>query len=911
MAETKMQLEDWLDDLCVRFIINLPKEDLSSVARICFQVEEAQWFYEDFIRPLDPTLPSMSLRSFCLRIFQHCPLLASFSLENHMRAFEEFLQYKTRVPVRGAILLNEEMDSTVLVKGWKKGANWSFPRGKINKDEDDLDCAVREVYEETGYDIKEAGLVPKDNEVKYIEIAMREQQIRLYVFRDIPMDTPFNPRTRKEISKIAWYKLSELPAFRKKGTGQDDAAAASNANKFYMVAPFLVPLKKWVMQQKKRDATTRATSYSSHLPVQMPLEEPLTEDDIGMHNEPVPRASGSPPAIETMEGTNLELQRLLKMQPATQGLQMSPSNAPANHDKGEALMALLRQKSTDPPVQEAHSAHHQIPHTPLDHTYVNAPEPPTPHHHHTTQRIPVPSHQPPPSFPIAHGTNQTAQNVQNVQNTSSGYFSYARPHVNLTPQSFAYGRNPYVNPAQQARKEPVLLHPQPLPPQVQQSILVRGILPTPQLPDTTNQSFAQPPPPSLGSFPGQKSEPFQTQTQDAKMPPPLTGHRMSLLNAFKNENRQQGENKAPGSSARNNALPSPSHQGPTQSQAHYGSTQGPWANTVSNQASNPATQYLPHYATGHNVQPSPDTRSQGVPSPATQASGTRSGQPSEAHRSALLDMFKKAGPISPNSSDSTVIPGKARSGMRYTPQEESRSPVYRNTEAAEAAARASEINGSPVRMNPEANLPYRAVQILSRQKQPEVGKDHDIATTQLHNHAAASMNSTQYEMRNSGYRNQPSPRDRGFAHQGGENQGKGSPRFSLAAQAAGRPYGHSPQHSLSSTQNVSSFQPQPTNLLQQRQNPNPEQKQKLLSLFGKSQQSSPTGFGSDDKSKFKEASMHDQIRPRSRVASLASAGGDNIQGSAPTSRRGSGTPISPADRNFLLSYLESVSSGGR
>ncbi len=167
------------------------------MARICFHVEEAQWFYEDFIRPLDPTLPSMSLRSFCLRIFQHCPLLSSFSVENHMRAFEEFLQYKTRVPVRGAILLNHEMDSTVLVKGWKKGANWSFPRGKINKDEDDLVCAIREVYEETGFDLKAAGLVPRDEDVKYIQISMREQQIRLYIFRDVPMDTPFQPMTRR------------------------------------------------------------------------------------------------------------------------------------------------------------------------------------------------------------------------------------------------------------------------------------------------------------------------------------------------------------------------------------------------------------------------------------------------------------------------------------------------------------------------------------------------------------------------------------------------------------------------------------------------------------------------------------------------------------------------------------------
>ena len=136
-----MQLEDWLDDLCVRFIINLPPEELESVERICFQVEEAQWFYEDFIRPLDPSLPSLPLRAFSLRIFQHCPLFSSWSAEHYTTAFAEFMAYKSRVPVRGAILLNDAMDECVLVKGWKKGANWSFPRGKINKDENDLDCA--------------------------------------------------------------------------------------------------------------------------------------------------------------------------------------------------------------------------------------------------------------------------------------------------------------------------------------------------------------------------------------------------------------------------------------------------------------------------------------------------------------------------------------------------------------------------------------------------------------------------------------------------------------------------------------------------------------------------------------------------------------------------------------------------
>ncbi|KAL6850944.1 mRNA-decapping enzyme subunit 2 [Amphichorda felina] len=338
MIGNQMELSDWLDDLCVRFIINLPEEDLSSVARICFQVEEAQWFYEDFIRPLDPNLPSMTLRTFCLRLFQHCPLLATFSVENHTRAFEEFLQYKTRVPVRGAILLNHEMDSTVLVKGWKKGASWSFPRGKINKDEDDLDCAVREVWEETGLDLRAAGLVPTESNPKFIEITMREQQMRLYIFRDVPMETKFQPQTRKEISKIQWYKLSELPAFRKKG-GQNNGTnngpdASASASKFYMVAPFLVPLKKWVLSQKK--IATRQTSMTvnqNNFNPHFSVDEAPTEDDAWP--QVVPSVTAPAPELDTLEGATHELQRLLKVQPPTQGSAMQ-------EDKAIALLSMLK-----------------------------------------------------------------------------------------------------------------------------------------------------------------------------------------------------------------------------------------------------------------------------------------------------------------------------------------------------------------------------------------------------------------------------------------------------------------------------------------------------------------------------------------------------------------------------------------
>ncbi|KAK9471505.1 DCP2-domain-containing protein, partial [Dipodascopsis tothii] len=232
-----------LDDLSVRFIINCPPEELASVERVCFQVEEAHWFYEDFIREQNPQLPSLSLRAFSARIFAHCPLLRKWS-NVHEQAFDDFITYKTRVPVRGAIMLNDKLDHCVLVKGWKQSSGWSFPKGKINKNEPDDECAAREVMEETGYDVTRL-LKKKD----YIELTLREQHVRLYIIQGVPMDTNFVPQTRKEISKVDWFALNSLPTYSKNKLQQKQPTTNANgvsAKRFYMIAPFLNLLRRWL-----------------------------------------------------------------------------------------------------------------------------------------------------------------------------------------------------------------------------------------------------------------------------------------------------------------------------------------------------------------------------------------------------------------------------------------------------------------------------------------------------------------------------------------------------------------------------------------------------------------------------------------------------------------------------------------
>ena len=55
-----------------------------------------------------------------------------------------FNAYKQTIPTMGAIILDPSMEKCLLVRGWRSADGWGFPTGKINKDEADDACAVRE-----------------------------------------------------------------------------------------------------------------------------------------------------------------------------------------------------------------------------------------------------------------------------------------------------------------------------------------------------------------------------------------------------------------------------------------------------------------------------------------------------------------------------------------------------------------------------------------------------------------------------------------------------------------------------------------------------------------------------------------------------------------------------------------------
>ncbi|XP_068822075.1 m7GpppN-mRNA hydrolase [Capricornis sumatraensis] len=243
-----------LDDLCSRFILHIPSEERDNAIRVCFQIELAHWFYLDFYMQNTPGLPQCGIRDFAKAVFNHCPFLLPQG-EDVEKVLDEWKEYKMGVPTYGAIILDETLENVLLVQGYLAKSGWGFPKGKVNKEEAPHDCAAREVFEETGFDIKD--YICKDD---YIELRINDQLARLYIIPGIPKDTKFNPKTRREIRNIEWFSIEKLPCHRNDMTPKSKLGLAPN--KFFMAIPFIRPLRDW-LSRRFGDSSDSDNGFSS------------------------------------------------------------------------------------------------------------------------------------------------------------------------------------------------------------------------------------------------------------------------------------------------------------------------------------------------------------------------------------------------------------------------------------------------------------------------------------------------------------------------------------------------------------------------------------------------------------------------------------------------------------------------
>ncbi|KAJ4391425.1 mRNA-decapping enzyme subunit 2 [Gnomoniopsis smithogilvyi] len=890
-------VEEWLDDLCVRFVVNLPHDELAGFHRIGTHVEEAHWFYEDFIRPLDPTLPQMNLRVFSLKLLAHCPLTAHCTPDLLEKAYAHWIGYKKRIPVRGAILLNEAMDSVLLVRGWKSGASWMFPRGKINQDEDDLDCAVREVNEETGFDAKVAGLIPKDRKLKSFEMTMKDQNVKLFVIPNVPMDFPFEPKTRKEIGAIRWYTLAELPGRTKKKQGQDSAEAATNASKFYNIASFLDQLNKWIKHQRKAGDRNRLYHRNGHLS-QVEAEDLMTEEE-GMTTEAIPEPAAPYATVESHEAATRELHKLLNIQAPVQSSQAGTYSA--QQDKGKALLAMLQQKQDMPQqAQPVAQTNTHMPHTPMENIYNVAPQPHTPQHHHPVQRLPQGSQQAPPPFPF-----QPAQ--PDINNQLLSVLGIAKPapqqptwqdtqiqdrqptlhhqqainyHHTLNHQQQTLDHQRALN--QQALNQhqamsaasgasanpPRLAHPQPLPPQANH-ILAGAVPPHSTSNNKPVQMQQQPNPP--GSLVGSMNLPQQLVASLPQPPVVLDDKRRALLSAFTKTTSPAHEltSKTPSAPPISDGRQSNQHQ----ERFNYTRLGSPYAGDQrTDLSSQNGTQTMRMPAVSPHL--------------ALAQAALRQPSVSQSQQKALLDILKTPSGASPRTEKVHLdlkengVPVPSNQAVGHHPR------PYNAQSGLETPVMMPRAQDALTQGNDLSNLPFSAQGIAVRPKNVE---------------------QTTPQQYSSSYHAQPLSAFRvDGAHADNMAQALGSPSYAgLKPHMAGSPYSHPISPAQTALQ---------TPLISRQQESTPQERQTLLSLFGKTTAGVPASSSASFATQLqgKESALFDVVQGPTRVSTSGSVrnapGTDGVTTNGPRAPGSSQqAPISPENEKFLLNYLKTVS----
>lgn len=200
------------------------------------------------------------------------------------------------------------MKHCLLVQSFFAKNSWSFPKGKVNENEDPVKCAIREVYEETGFDCSH--LI---NPFDFVEgQTSNYQYTRLYLVKNVPIETKFCPRTRNEIKDCSWFVIDQLPTNR-----NDDGYLRDQrkirANSFYMILPFISKLKYWIMnerlgkmnnnkknQQQQQQHGQRNSNKKNHVFTKQP-SSPFFQNNVD--NYPVrngkPRNKSTGDSIET------------------------------------------------------------------------------------------------------------------------------------------------------------------------------------------------------------------------------------------------------------------------------------------------------------------------------------------------------------------------------------------------------------------------------------------------------------------------------------------------------------------------------------------------------------------------------------------------------------------------------------
>ena len=111
--------------------------------------------------------------------------------------------------------LDDLIDASIVFPSWEE-PEWGFPKGRRNNQETDIDCAVREFTEETGYPASK--LVWLQNVAPYEEIftgsnykSYKHKYFLMYMNYEDTLEA--GPYQTSEVSMVAWKTFEECMQF--------------------------------------------------------------------------------------------------------------------------------------------------------------------------------------------------------------------------------------------------------------------------------------------------------------------------------------------------------------------------------------------------------------------------------------------------------------------------------------------------------------------------------------------------------------------------------------------------------------------------------------------------------------------------------------------------------------------------
>lgn len=122
-------------------------------------------------------------------------------------------EYPTPQPAVRTLIVNDENE--ILFVQEKESGKWSVPGGWVDVNSSPARDAVKEVFEESGYQCEVERLLAVYDRNRYLDIQSTYDVLCFYFAAKITGGTP---RPNHETTAVAWYRLDNLPELSRKNT---------------------------------------------------------------------------------------------------------------------------------------------------------------------------------------------------------------------------------------------------------------------------------------------------------------------------------------------------------------------------------------------------------------------------------------------------------------------------------------------------------------------------------------------------------------------------------------------------------------------------------------------------------------------------------------------------------------------